>query len=136
MGHFGEALADYARTIELDPEFAHAYRNGAWLLATCPDERYRDPENAVLGARQALEYSYGDRHVALDTLAAALASKGQFEAAIQTETEAVDLAPEDAKFTYLSRLQLYQDRVPFRTEPVGDVSQVMYESSDQSADRR
>jgi len=127
MGHYGEALADYARTIELDFEFAHAYRNGAWLLATCPNERYRDPGNAVLGARQALEYGYGERHIALDTLAAALASNGQFDEAIATVTEAVDLAPEETKFTYLSRRQLYREREPFRTEPVGDVSQVLYE---------
>ena len=128
MGHYGEALADYAQTIELDHEFAHAYRNGAWLLATCPDDRYRDPENAVLGAQQALECSYGERHVALDTLAAALASNGQFEEAIATVTQAVDLAPEDAKYTYLTRLQLYQDSKPFHTEPVGTVSQVGYEA--------
>ena len=127
MGSYGLALADYARTIDLDPEFAHAYRNGAWLLATCPDERFRDPTNAVQGARQALEYGYGDRHVALDTLAAALASAGDFEEAIQTETEAVDIAPEEAKYTYLSRLQLYQSNQPFRTEPVGEVSQAAYQ---------
>ncbi|NOZ39155.1 MAG: tetratricopeptide repeat protein [Planctomycetes bacterium] len=128
MGNYGKALADYARTIELDPDFAHAYRNGAWLLATCPDERFRDPENAVLGAEQALECSYGERHIALDTLAAALASNGQFEEAIAAVTQAVDLAPEDAKFTYLTRLQLYQDNEPFRTEPVGEVSQATYEA--------
>lgn len=131
MGNYGEALADYARTIELAPEFAHAYRNGAWLLATCPDEQYRDAENAVLGAQQALEYSYGEEHIALDTLAAALAANGQFDEAIATETRAVDMAPEDAKFTYLSRLQLYQQQEPFRTEPVGDVSQATYEATDQ-----
>jgi len=129
MGNYADALADYARTIELDPEFAHAYRNGAWLLATCPDERYRDPENAVLGAQQALEYSYGDRHVALDTLAAALASNGQFEEAIDTVTQAVEVAPEDAKTTYLSRLELYQAHEPFRSEPVGNVTQATYEAN-------
>ena len=128
MGHYGEALADYARTIELDPEFAHAYRNGAWLLATCPDERFRDPENAVLGAQQALDYSYGERHIALDTLAAALASNGQFKEAVAAVTQAVDLAPEKTKFAYLSRRQLYQEREPFRTEPVGQVAQAAYEA--------
>jgi len=127
MGNYGDALADYARTIELDPEFAHAYRNGAWLLATCPDERYRDPENAILGAQQALEYSYGDRHIALDTLAAALASNGQFDEAIATVAQAVETAPEDAKITYLSRLELYQANEPFRSEPVDNVTQATYE---------
>ena len=130
MGNYGEALADYARTIEIDPEFGHAYRNGAWLLATCPDEDFRDPANSVLGAQQALEHSYGERHIALDTLAAALAANGQFEAAISTVTQAVDMAPADAKFAYLERLQLYQANQPFRTEPVGDVSQVVYEATD------
>ena len=47
MGLYGEALADYATAIDLNPEFAHAYRNGAWLLATCPDSKYRDGENAI-----------------------------------------------------------------------------------------
>jgi len=129
MGNYADALADYARTIELDPEFAHAYRNGAWLLATCPDERYRDPENAVLGAQQALEYSYGDRHIALDTLAAALASNGQFEEAVATVAQAVETAPEDAKIMYLSRLELYQAHEPFRSVPVGDVTQATYEAN-------
>ena len=127
MGNYGAALTDYARTIELDPEFAHAYRNGAWLLATCPDEEYRDPENAVLGAQQALEYSYGDRHVALDTLAAAYASNGQFEEAIATLHQAVELAPTEAKLAYQSRLELYQANEPFRTEPIGAVTQAGYQ---------
>ena len=127
MGNYGRALTDYARTIELDSEFAHAYRNGAWLLATCPDEEFRDPDNAVLGAQQALEYSYGDRHVALDTLAAAYASNGQFEEAVATLNQAVEIAPQEAKLAYLARLELYQANEPFRTEPVGDVTQAAYE---------
>ena len=130
MGRYGDALDDYAHTIELDPKFAHAYRNGAWLLATCPREQYRDAENAVLGARQALESNYGQRHVALDTLAAALANAGQFKEAVTTVKRAIDLAPGDARFAYLARLQLYQDGEPFRTQPVGTVSQVIYETSD------
>jgi tetratricopeptide (TPR) repeat protein len=127
MGNYSAALTDYARTIDLDPEFAHAYRNGAWLLATCPDEAYRDSENALLGAQQALEYSYGDRHVALDTLAAAYASSGQFTEAIATLNQAVEIAPEDAKLAYQSRLELYQTEEPFRTEPIGEVTQVGFE---------
>ena len=47
MGQYDQALLDYANAIELDPEFGHAYRNGAWLLATCPDDRVRDVTNAT-----------------------------------------------------------------------------------------
>ncbi len=131
MGRYREALADYAQTIEINPEFAHAYRNGAWLLATCPDPRFRDEENAVRGARRALEFGYGERHVALDTLAAAQASAGKFEEAVQTLEEAIAEAPEDVKYGYQARLEMYQVEHPFRTEPVDDVSQVVYEVSDQ-----
>ncbi len=130
MGRYAEALADYARTIELAPDFGHAYRNGAWLLATCPLADFRDAENAILGAEEALDLGYGERHVALDTLAAALANGGQFEEAMQTISEAIELAPPEAKFAYLSRLQMYQDGQPFRIEPVGDVFQAVYEVSD------
>jgi len=130
MGRYRDALADYAQTIQLDPEFAHAYRNGAWLLATCPDEKFRDAENAIAGARRALEFSYGDRHIALDTLAAALANAGQFEEAISTLQQAVEIAPQQTRPTYLARLQMYQQHQPFRTRPIDEVSQAVYEVID------
>lgn len=118
LGNYAEALGDYARAIEADPEFAHAYRNGAWLLATCPDERFRDVENALYGARQVLEYNYGERHAALDTLAAALANAGKFEMAVEVIQEAIELAPADAQAAYSERLALYEQGQPFRTGPV------------------
>jgi len=130
MGQYGKALADYARAIEVNPEFAHAYRNGSWLLATCPDAQFRDPENAMLGARQALEFGYGQRHVTLDTLAAALASAGQYNEAIRTLRDALAIAPEESKPAYTQRLQLYRQRQPFRTEPTEEVSQAVFEVTD------
>lgn len=130
MGSYNEALGDYARAIDLDPEFAHAYRNGAWLLATCPDSRYRDGANAVLGAERALEFGYGERHVALDTLAAAQASSGEFDEAIKTLEEAIQIAPHDARSAYRSRLQMYQAGQIYLTEPPADVAQAVYEATD------
>lgn len=127
MGRYAEALADYAEAIEIKPSFAHAYRNGAWLLATCPDETFRDPENAVLGARQALEFEYGERHVALDTLAAALANAGNYQEAIKTLEEALELAPSASRPDYLARIKLYETGTPFRTQPAAVVSQAVYE---------
>lgn len=131
MGSYRNALSDYARTIDLDSEFAHAYRNGAWLLATCPDHRFRDPANAIRGAEQALEFGYGDRHIALDTLAAALASDGQYEAAAETMREVIQIAPADARGMYQSRLAGYEAESPFFNELPEDIAQAAYEVSDQ-----
>ncbi|MCH8840236.1 MAG: tetratricopeptide repeat protein [Planctomycetes bacterium] len=130
MGRYRDALVDYARTLDISPEYVHAYRNGSWLLATCPDRRFRDPANAVRGAQRALDLGYGDRHVALDTLAAALASAGDFDQAIETLQEALKIAPHEVRYVYRSRLQKYQAHQPFLTEPVEDISQVVYEVSD------
>jgi tetratricopeptide (TPR) repeat protein len=131
MGRYRDALADYARAIDLNPEFAHAYRNGAWLLATCPDPRFRDPINSVRGAEQALEFDYGDRHITLDTLAAAHASAGNFDLAIERLQEAMETAPNESRTAYRTRLEQYQNHQPYYTEPVEDISQVVYEVSDQ-----
>ena len=66
----------------------------------------------------------------LDTLAAAQASAGNFDQAIETLQEALKIAPHEARYIYRSRLQRYQAGQPFYTEPVEDVSQVVYEVSD------
>ncbi len=120
MGRYAAAMADYARAIDLQPDFAHAYRNGAWLLATCPDADLRDAENALVGAQRAVEYAYGERYAALDTLAAAQANAGEFPTAIATVQQAIDIAPEEARQAYKVRLQLYEQRLPFRTKPLDE----------------
>jgi tetratricopeptide (TPR) repeat protein len=120
LGRYQDALQDYAQAIDLNPKFEHAYRNGAWLLATCPDDAVRDAEGALAGAQAALECGYGERHAALDTLAAAQANAGQFAEAAASVKQAIEIAPEDVRPAYESRLRLYEARVPFRTQPVGE----------------
>jgi tetratricopeptide (TPR) repeat protein len=126
LGRYSEALQDYARAIDLDAKFEHAYRNGAWLLATCPDDAVRDAEGALRGAQAALECGYGDRHAALDTLAAALANAGRFEEAVGTMQQAIEIAPEDAVPAYQARQQLYESGQPFRTHPVDPIQEAEF----------
>jgi tetratricopeptide (TPR) repeat protein len=118
LGQYTEALDDYARAIELNPKFQHAYRNGAWLLATCPDDSIRDAEGALNGAKAALECGYGERHAALDTMAAALANAGRYDEAVATIQQAIQIAPEDTREAYQARQELYQSGQPFRTQPI------------------
>jgi Flp pilus assembly protein TadD len=64
--------------LRLRPDQPSAANNLAWLLATNPSEQIRNPEESML-----------------DTLAAAYAAAGRFEAAIRTASEAIDVARED-----------------------------------------
>lgn len=121
LGRYDEALADYATAIDLDPQFEHAYRNGAWLLATCPHDDVRDVQGALAGAQKSLQCGYGDRHAALDTLAAAQANAGLFEEAVATMVQAIEVAPEEAQVAYAARMHLYESGRPFRTQPVAGV---------------
>ena len=116
---------------EFKPWASHFPWSSVYSDITCPDQRFRDPANAVRGAQRALDFGYGDRHVALDTLAAAQASTGDFDQATETLQEALKIAPHEARYIYRSRLQRYQAKHPFYTEPVEDVWQVVYEVSDQ-----
>ena len=51
----------------------------------------------------------------LDTLAAAYAESGDFDSAVKWETKAIELETDaNEKAEYGERLELYQDKKPFR----------------------
>jgi tetratricopeptide (TPR) repeat protein len=88
---YDKAVADYAESIRLDPKYADAYNSLAWVLATCPMERFRDGLKAVEYATKACESSHYQNLYHLDTLAAAYAEDRQFDQAVQTEDRAIAL---------------------------------------------
>jgi tetratricopeptide (TPR) repeat protein len=60
QGRYKKAAADYVRVIELDPGHAGAHTSLAWLLATCPDAKLRDPGRAVELAAKAVKLAPED----------------------------------------------------------------------------
>ena len=50
----------------------------------------------------------------LDTLAAAYAANGQFAEAVEQQTKALELVPEQGKADYRRRLELYQAGQAYR----------------------
>jgi tetratricopeptide (TPR) repeat protein len=113
-GEPDKALADLDAAIRIDPRNGSAYDRLAWLRATCPDPRYRDGQRAVEAARRACELLHGREPRELETLAAAYAQAGDFNAAVQWQTRAIAmLSDPGAKSLGESRLKLYQARKPY-----------------------
>jgi serine/threonine-protein kinase len=84
LGQYDKAIADYSRGLKLSPGDANVHNDLAWLLATCPDSKFRDSKRAVELAEKAIklapkegdfwqtlgvaQYRAGDWKPALDAL--------------------------------------------------------------------
>ena len=125
-GEHDKAIADYGKAIGINPKHARTYNSLAWLLATCPEPKYRNGYKAVDLARKALELEPESDKYFLDTLAAAHAEAGDFEAAISAQEKAIQLLREKGRpdevekklSEYSKRLEHYKARKPWReTKP-------------------
>jgi Flp pilus assembly protein TadD len=115
-GAHDKALTDFNEALQLNPKSSIAYNNRAWLRATCPDAKYRDGKQAVTDATRACELTSWYEVLQIGTLAAAHAEAGDFAKAIEWQTRAVDMAPENKKAGYLKSLDLYRAGKPYREE--------------------
>jgi TPR repeat protein len=94
----------------------------AWILATTENSAIRDGANAVVFAKTAVSVAEkfpkeNEKHLYLDTLAAAYAEAGQFEKAASTEQEAIGLVQTEAdKNDYKARLKLFEAKLPYRAK--------------------
>ena len=112
--HYKEAIADFEKTIELDEDYPDVTSNLAWILATCPDASIRNPDKAVQLARHQAESRDTEAPDDIDTLAAALASAGDYEQAVTMQEKAIELlTDEDDIKEFTSRLDLYKAGKPY-----------------------
>ena len=86
------AITEYERALALNPNLARALIELAWLRATASESRLRDAVEAIALSRRAMSLVGADHPVVLDTLAAAYASDGRFDEAIETARQAADRA--------------------------------------------
>jgi protein O-mannosyl-transferase len=111
-GQFGAAARAFEKALELDPDDVFALKRRSWILATARDEGVRDGAQAVALAARAVRLTGRRDADALDTLAAAYAEVGRFDAAIETGEEALARAQQSsdrAKIAELEeRLALYR----------------------------
>jgi hypothetical protein len=101
----------------LNPDLTVALNNLAWVLATNPDEQFRDGPEAVRLAERACELTHYGQPMLIGTLAAAYAESGRFPESVTTAKKAEQLAT-DAGLKELAErnrqlLHFYQAGKPY-----------------------
>lgn len=115
------ALASGKEALRLTPESPECLNGVAWIYATSPKAEFRNGMEAVRLAEEACALTKRQNPDLLDTLAAAYAETGRFDAAIKAAEEARALTdaahnPETAK-QISERLKLYQAGNPYHDKP-------------------
>ncbi len=118
QGKTAEAVENYRWMLRVKPGDLGAANNLAWILATHPDQRFRNGAEAVDLLRPLLGGRDCDSNF-LDTLAAAYAEAGRFEQAAQTAATAIDRARSEGKpaetiASLNNRAGLYRQQQPYR----------------------
>lgn len=113
-GRYAEALESLNSGLEIDPENAFLHNNKAWLLATCPDDAVRDGALAVDHGTKACDLTAWKNFAYVDTVAAAYAESGDFEAAVKWQEEAIDLGGGAYSQDFRRRLRLFKAGKPYR----------------------
>jgi tetratricopeptide (TPR) repeat protein len=118
QGKIHPATTSYAQAINLSPNSAEPLGELAWLLATYPDNLYRNGSQAVRLAERACQLSGGREARFWATLDAAYAEVGRFPDAIKAaeKTRALALAAGQTELAQAAadRLALYAKGEPYR----------------------
>jgi tetratricopeptide (TPR) repeat protein len=115
LGRTPEAIRHFEEALRLQPDLVQALHGLAWLLATHPQVEYLNGPRAVDLAQRAVKLTGEREPMLLDTLGAAQATAGQFDEAVVVAQKALALAGQGKLAAEITgRLQLYQQRQPFR----------------------
>jgi tetratricopeptide (TPR) repeat protein len=110
-GNLAGALGEFRQAVQLKPDSTAVVASLAWLLATAPDAALRNADEAVHYAEHAADLTRRADASALDVLAAAYASAGQFDRAIAAGEHALTRMPDEALAAAIrQRLTLYRQR--------------------------
>lgn len=120
-GETGPALASFDAALRDDPELVSALANSAWILATTPEERWRDSAKALAQAEKAVRLSDRQDPGMLQILAAAHADGGDFDQAAEVAREAALLADRQGKAALAQSLRAmagqFARKQPYRLTP-------------------
>jgi tetratricopeptide (TPR) repeat protein len=119
LGRWKEAAEAYQKAMKADPNYVRALQNAAWMMATCPEDFYRDPDAAAKTAQKAIDASRGNINAHLvHVLAMSQAAQGDFSNAINTINQAIQLTDEGPLRSELSQHRsLFQNKKAYRQPP-------------------
>ncbi len=116
---YAKAIQDHLDALKRDPTSASTFNQLGWIWATAPDPDVRNGPRAKECATRACELTEWTDASYLDTLAAACAEVGDFDAAVQWMEKAIPFVSADTEDDYHSRLALYRQEKPIRVTPEG-----------------
>jgi tetratricopeptide (TPR) repeat protein len=114
LGRWRDAYDDYVAAEKIASD-GRATARAAWLLATCPDAEFFRPAAAADLARRSIEQA-GRTAENLQSLAAANAALGDFDAAVQNQLQSLEQMDDAAKPAAAQRLELYRQQTAY-TQP-------------------
>jgi Tfp pilus assembly protein PilF len=118
QGSVSDAIQQYREALRLRPDWPAVLLELGWAMATAPETGLRQPDEALRLAERGAALTRPQTSAALDVLAAALASAGRFDEALETAQRALALAAavhdDQAAGRIRDRLSLYQRGQPFR----------------------
>ncbi len=117
QGKIQEAINQYRVALHYNPDQLETLNNLAWLLATCPDPKFRNGAEAVRLAERACAVTHYQKTACIGTLAAAYAEAGQYADAIKTAERAIASATALGEKNLLDKnrqlLELYRAGHPY-----------------------
>jgi tetratricopeptide (TPR) repeat protein len=116
MKEYDLAIRDFDEAMRIDPSYAPTFNSSAWLLATCPDAKFRNGKVAIERGKKACELTNWKDDEHIDTLAAACAEAGDFGHAISYEKQALEVPglEQEKRDRYSRRLKLYEVKKAYR----------------------
>jgi Flp pilus assembly protein TadD len=116
LGRWTQARDAYHRALALRPDAPTLRNDLAWLLATCPLSAVRQPDEAVRLAEAGCVDGKPSAD-ALDTLAAAYASAGRFDKAVEMARRALSKSSglAETRDAIAFRVELYANNRPYRS---------------------
>lgn len=115
QGEYAKASADFERALQIDDGRLDLRAEFARLLATCPDDRFRDGMRAVELASEACVRVSDVKVLNRDILAAAHAEAGDFAAAVKVQADSLAAATDPVeKEEGERRLRMFREHHPYR----------------------